>query len=144
MILASSERNCHLILPAFRLLTGAAGTVEAKKFLHLYRNQTLEEERADELLAKLKKIAAAKNEGTRIGDSVCACTACELELNAHTVREWFVAWKEETFRTMLSKAFREHVVKLRRSGASLAKVKARTGVSTATCRRWMAVSDDGA
>lgn len=38
-------------------------------FLHLYRNQTLEEERADELLAKLERIVKAKNEGNRIEDT---------------------------------------------------------------------------
>ena len=53
----------------YQKLPGGDGTVEAKMFLHLYRNQTLEEERADELLAKLERIVKAKNEGNRIEDT---------------------------------------------------------------------------
>lgn len=53
----------------YQRLPGGDGSVEARLFLYLYRNQQLEEERADELKVKLDKLVAAKNEGQRIEDA---------------------------------------------------------------------------
>lgn len=75
--------------------------------------------------------------------------AAKLGLSPYTVRDWSRQWKKGQFSTKASHklyeyslAFKLEVVRLRLKGYSWRKIQEDTGISPATCRRWMGLFPD--
>lgn len=70
--------------------------------------------------------------------------AAMLDLSPYTVRDWSRQWKKGRFSEKASRKlyeyseeFKREVVRLRAGGNSWRELQEKTGISPATCRRWM-------
>ncbi len=71
-----------------------------------------------------------------------------LGLSIYTVRDWSKKYSQGTFSEKLTEkqyryddAFKAKVIALRQSGMSWTELKKRTGISAATCKKWMLRSE---